>query len=381
MQGTDGVVPARKGYIREFEGLRGAMASWVVLGHAFSALPVGTDGLRGSLYNVEAVDVFIALSGFVIFSLLDRQQNTSYFQYIVARFFRIFPVYFLVLILSTICLKFDQYAIMNYPGGTETPKRLMLISVAQRNLAPHFLAHLTMLQGLIPGRFLRDSSFTLVGQAWSISVEWQFYLIAPFLFMWISTLRRWQSLVALGLVATGSMIYGHFTDSGFAGNNMGMFAIGFASYFFYRSDFSKINVNLIRIGFVAVAFFGFFVQQSHFIGLAVWLSAFYAVIAARRSGGQNLITRVFLLPPVLYVGRVSYSLYLVHMQVLFALMWFFRDISVPVQIQYVALPAVCLATAIAVSAVVHHTIEAPLHDFGRRLSKASGKRLASAPAN
>jgi peptidoglycan/LPS O-acetylase OafA/YrhL len=40
-----------------------------------------------------------------------------------------------------------------------------------------------------------------------------------------------------------------------------------------------------------------------------------------------------------------------------------------------------VAAAIAVSAVVHHTIEAPLHDLGRRLSKASGKRLASAPAN
>lgn len=366
---TQPVTTARKSYVREFEGLRGILACWVVFGHALVALPVGSSEERGSLFNVDAVDVFIILSGFVIFSLLDGGRQSTYLAYITTRFFRIFPVYFLVLIVSTLLLGFDHQTLLTAPKGTGTVMRLALVVAAQQHIAHYFMAHLTMLHGAIPERWLPHTAYTLVGQAWSISVEWQFYLIAPFLFLWCSTIARWQSMAALALVVVVGTIYGPHTSTGFAGNNMASFGVGFASYAFYRSDFTRHATTAIRIGFAAAFCLGAVVMRHHIVGFALWMAIFFAVVEARRAGGANVLTRTLLLPPVLYLGRVSYSLYMVHSQIIFFAMWFFHAAHVSVSDQYFALPAACLIVSVGVAALVHHSIEAPLHTFGKRLAE------------
>ena len=364
----------KKSYIKEFEGLRGLLACWVALGHALVALPVGASEGRGALFNVDAVDVFIILSGFVIFSLLDGDRKTSYFPYLIARFFRIFPVYFLVLIISTALLGFDRQAILTIPHGTATPIRLTLIAAAESHPVAHFIGHLTMLHGAIPEHLLPRTAFTLVGQAWSISVEWQFYLIAPFLFAWFSTIERLKSLVAVTAVAGASYVYGHFTTNGFAGNNCLLFGLGFASYYFYRSDCFNLSPGAVRVVFAAAFYFSFFLMREHIVGVTVWLAVFYAVVAARQAARGNLINRALMLPPVAYVGRISYSLYMVHMQVLYLLMEGFHLAHFPLWF----LPPTVLVVSVGVASLVHHTIEAPLHGFGKRLSMP--RRLTPAAA-
>ena len=51
-------------YVKEFEGLRGLMALWVVIGHWATSVPLSFAPLPPKLYNAYAVDVFIMLSGF-----------------------------------------------------------------------------------------------------------------------------------------------------------------------------------------------------------------------------------------------------------------------------------------------------------------------------
>ncbi|HEO1574281.1 TPA: acyltransferase [Klebsiella aerogenes] len=90
-------------YIKELEGLRGLMALWVVFGHSLAALPIINKHLPPTALNSYAVDVFIMLSGFVIFFMIDNKRQ-PYLQYIVQRFFRIFPLYILVLVISIILI-------------------------------------------------------------------------------------------------------------------------------------------------------------------------------------------------------------------------------------------------------------------------------------
>ncbi len=123
----------------------------------------------------------------------------------------------------------------------------------------------------------------------------------------------------------------------------------------------------MRIGFIIALALSVLIPQ-HQLGLAVWVITFYAVLAARRTGRRNALTAILLFPPVLYVGRISFSLYMVHMQVLFALMWLFHVAGIPVAAQYVALPFGCLLAAIGVAALVHHTLESPLHIFGKHFA-------------
>ena len=42
-------------------------------------------------------------------------------------------------------------------------------------------AHIFLLQGLIPNNVLSESEYMFLGPAWSLSLEWQFYLVAPLL--------------------------------------------------------------------------------------------------------------------------------------------------------------------------------------------------------
>ena len=149
--------------IQEFEGLRGGLAWWVVFFHL--GMMVGSDpAQRTKFENLvvlggwQGVEQFIILSGFVIAVLLDARRE-RYLVYIVRRFFRLAPVYYVLLV----------YAVaITWAQGVHIDRPLEQI-----------LVHLTMLHGLIPDEVLKGSPNAFVHPAWSISVEWQFYLIAP----------------------------------------------------------------------------------------------------------------------------------------------------------------------------------------------------------
>src|SRR5689334_15384840 len=77
------------------EGMRAYLALWVLLCHTLWFSGYTQQVLSGpAKLLVEgrcAVDVFIIISGFVIFFLLDHQRDT-WRPFIVRRFFRLFPL-------------------------------------------------------------------------------------------------------------------------------------------------------------------------------------------------------------------------------------------------------------------------------------------------
>ena len=100
-------------YFPELTGLRGLMAWWVVIGHV---LYVFSDRLGQLSHNVSPVYVFVILSGFVIMALLDNKHE-RYTSYIVRRFFRLFPVYALLLVITALTLEWQHWAIITAPFG------------------------------------------------------------------------------------------------------------------------------------------------------------------------------------------------------------------------------------------------------------------------
>src|SRR5262245_2437977 len=171
--------------IGELESLRGLMALWVFLGHVVLLSGIRDENriLRQISNAGLPVDVFIILSGFVI-TLLLLPQSLSFPHFIARRFFRLYPVYMISLALA---------AALRVLFGTGEQVRRMLpwarpeeleraadaLNSATEYFWQHVAAHATMLHGAMPHSLLPWGPSTFNNPAWSISLEWQFYLVAP----------------------------------------------------------------------------------------------------------------------------------------------------------------------------------------------------------
>jgi peptidoglycan/LPS O-acetylase OafA/YrhL len=159
------------------------------MGHWATAIPISFRPLHQDLWNVQAVGAFICLSGFVI-ALVLAEKNESYPVYILKRLMRLYPVYILVLALSIGLLPFTADTIAAAPLSATQADRLAIIASSDAHFGRDVAAHLLMLHGVVPLSFDPRAAYAFVGQAWSISLEWQFYLIAPALLSAIAVRRR-----------------------------------------------------------------------------------------------------------------------------------------------------------------------------------------------
>jgi peptidoglycan/LPS O-acetylase OafA/YrhL len=359
--------------IKEFEGLRGCLAWWVVLFHLglLAQIPEGAltkvEGMV-ALGGWQAVELFIILSGFVIALLLDVEKE-SYTVFITRRFFRLVPVYY-VLLLYGIVLAVRQ-------------------GLYGDQLRQHILAHLTLLHGLVPDEILKGSANAFCHPAWSISVEWQFYLIAPFC-LWLA---RKSAAAALGLLAVCTALWallvrlGTFPFQATVFMRPGLFGVGIASYYLYRSAMEQGELTRRFVAYLLPAggalLLLFAADPITVPGL--WIILFLTVLA-RHAGVESWPVRLgcgFLsLPFVVWLGRLSYSTYLCHVFVLGPVVGVAKEplawLGLGVRGRLVALAVLAGVPILAVSAVLHYLVEKPGMQFGRQVSALLARRPAPA---
>ncbi|MDG2531579.1 acyltransferase family protein [Caulobacter endophyticus] len=289
--------------IAGLEGLRGLMALWVIAGHL--AATFGWQlGLIGR--STLAVDVFILLSGFVITRLLDVKDE-PFGVYILRRGFRIFPLYLIALFLSALLLDVQQEAWAQVSAlSPANVSRLRLVEEAGVNLPLHLLTHIPLAQGLIPEAISPRAAFTILGQAWSISLEWQFYLVAPALLACATSSKRWwlAAIIVLALLAI-SPLFG----KAFLGAKILHFVIGGASYFLVTR-----GPSLTALGLILAAATGVIALEGKFqvVALGVWFVALTATVGRLPVIGAP-IERVLSSSLLRWLGETSYSVYLIHM--------------------------------------------------------------------
>lgn len=301
--------------IHEFEALRGLLALWVLVSHVLSR--AGLSDALGPFAIIGrpdfAVDVFIMLSGFVIFDLLDTKRE-QFSTFITRRFFRIFPIYLLALVTSYF-LAADMLAwLTSLPWQTKAlGASIEFAKASTDHLNQHLLAHLTGFHGLVPSTILPHSDMAILAQAWSISVEWQFYLIAPLLYF---SLRRQPLLLAGGVVGLMVLHSFYWLGEGFALNHANSFLVGIVSYFAYKNC-PRIEGSHIVLG-AAVGLAAAAWLTSRPVPLLVWALFMALAIHSKHTVKTNALSGLLATRPFQFLGRVSYSIYLLHMLVIFA---------------------------------------------------------------
>lgn len=346
-----------KAKIHALHGLRGLMAWWVVLGHISLAF-----GWHIPLIdqNTLAVDVFVLLSGFVIAMLIDRKAE-PYGQYLARRAFRLFPLYIVVLAVSAALLPMQIEAWAAAPTTAANVNRLKLATNGLDHLTTHLLVHIPLLQGVFPRGVGPQAAYTIVGQAWSISLEWQFYVVAPLMMWAFANRRRWPLIVA-GAAAL-LMISGHFTGA-FLGAKIIHFMIGMVTYqILKRSDPFSWAVFVIALAIAALWKGG----AMQIVPLGIWAAVIWSSAQPAHSNGHRIAAWIGR-PAMFRMGEISYSIYLVHMIPLSVFIYAFRLEGLTLLTSQITVLIATLVVTYLISVLTFRFIEQPGIALGARLT-------------
>ena len=372
--------PAR---VDELDGLRGLLALWVALSHMLAWTGHWENPLPGRLSGAwevfisagPAVDTFIILSGFAI-SFLIHKRKQSYTSFMRGRFFRIYPVYLLCLALG-IATTFLVPFILNAASWKETVyfEWIRLYSDWENSAyGSHVFWHLTLLNGVLTKGMLPGATGTLLAPAWSITLEWQYYLVAPFLARGV---RSGAGLLLIGVIAWLGHRYAapwHNTNLSFFPAQLPLFLIGIGSYHLYAklSDTPQFR-PLTSVSAIALLFTGL-LSNWHPVALAAWAVGFGCIVVRGNDPLARLlaIVRGTLLHPWLQrLGKISFPLYLIHWPVIIAILFVMLRVfpGISSHMALLVLTATALPAILITAEIIHRTIEKPGMDFGKKFDR------------
>jgi len=292
-------------------------ALWVVLFHYCWHLPaIHPDRYTGAVYKgYLAVDLFFMLSGFVIshvyHGVFARQVTARHYRdFLKARVARIYPLQLTVLLLFGATALGERAAVYAH-GGSVGPIAL----IGERSLGA-FFANLLMLQGI----WARELSWN--DPSWSISLEFLAYLLFPLLFPWL-----WRAVPAAKagiasalLVVLGWLAYSTGDDfNQWNGLDAIMrclpeFLIGALLYSAYRG---RLLGSVLRTDTALLTTMLLVGGTLHFAAPDFSVIPLFALLLMTAVANKGRLGPLLNSAPLLWLGNISYSLYLIHWFVLF----------------------------------------------------------------
>lgn len=358
--------------IGALDGLRGYMALWVFITHVttMATLQIEKHNTPGMFFaNGEfAVGVFIVLSGFVITLNLQKERNAGDFY--IRRALRLFPVYWICLVASVLALNLSIEVLHQIPWSEpRLMDRIQYLQNSKEYLVPHLFAHFFLLHGLIPEHVLPSTSYAFMGQAWSLTLEWQYYLVAPLLFWGLTRIK--SSYLAKALALFVLILVSHkFVQSSFLLTYLWLFAVGGMIAEAYQPTTGKAPSRLNL--WVTIAFIIAMVatlQGSIVISVALFGLSLWAITSPSGSIAHSLSHRVLANRIALWLGKISYGFYCSHMVAIFLSAWLLIEvIGVHERLYFIpGLMISSLAMALIFSALLSRYIEIPAIEYGRQL--------------
>lgn len=294
------------------------------------------------------VSYFFILSGFIMIVAYHKKEKIGYADYYRNRFARIYPLYVVGLL-------------------------LLWFTREEKFVFTDILLYLFGLQSWIPGK-----AMVLNFPGWSISVEFLFYLLFPFLYnylyskknksIWVITILIWITTQIFSNLYMNSGFYrGPHTESHdfityFPLLHINEFLIGNLAGLFFIKNYQQKDFDFsISLVFIAILLCLIFVPLYFHNGLMGILFIPLIILISRNNG---VLTKVFALKPLEYLGEISYAIYITHIPVLYILrklIWkkYLFDIDIMFGI-YMVFLLLC-------SALFYQIIESPAREFLRKI--------------
>jgi len=290
-------------YRADIDGLRAIAVMSVILNHAGISLFSG--GYIG-------VDIFFVISGYLITTILIREIDTHEFS--IARFYerrirRIYPALFTTLFFTLIAASI----LYNAQSFMAFSKSMVATTFFFSNI--HFWTEV--------GYFDGEAQLKPLLHTWSLAVEEQYYIFFPLLVMLIGRYFRSKMshiLTGIALLSFSWNIYElqHDPSGAFYFAHLRAWELLIGSVL----ALNPISINakpvirtilsLVGLGMITAPIF-LYSENTVFPGFAAAIPAFgTAFIIYSGIKSPTFINKLLSLPPFVFVGQISYSLYLWH---------------------------------------------------------------------
>lgn len=173
------------------------------------------------------VDCFMMLSGYVM-TQLSLSKETSYGKYIFRRFMRLMPVFAVCFLFSLLIHPLMAGHTLEYTAIWDSENKFYWW---------HILFHSVLLHGVVPHTIVPYSKFAFLVPAWSISLEWQFYLVLPFILMFLKKFKvlGFLFLSILCKVFLFHRIIEQYFDESFLLVKLPFFLVGIALFILFNA--------------------------------------------------------------------------------------------------------------------------------------------------
>jgi peptidoglycan/LPS O-acetylase OafA/YrhL len=300
--GTSGAGTGPAGRVPQLDTVRACAALYVALHHAtfylagtYALPPLLLAAFRPFRFSELGVDVFIVLSGYCL-TISRRSAGASFGNFMLLRARRILPAYYATYVLALSLLAIAPGAFRELSTGD---------AFSPRSLVSHLL---------LIHNWWHDTSNAVDFPMWSIATEWQFYGLLPLVL--VPAGRRWGTL---GLLLAGAAIalgvQSLFPSYAGCPELLVSFCLGVWAAGAKRSRAVAAWGIAGVLGAAAAvtqreAAFGGVTAQDPLFAVPAGLAVAVLLVYLTGSGLRNR--------PLEFVGRVSYSLYLLHAIVLVA---------------------------------------------------------------
>ncbi len=364
--------------VTEYDGMRGLLAWWVVAYHilcnsGYSESSELNIVFRFLQHGGWPVDVFIILSGFAIVYLLEHRRE-RYKVFILRRFFRLFPVYILCFTLAVIISGMVVENLQSLAWSSDS--YIARLKQEQEYIWQHISAHALMFHGILPNEVLPNSTNAFLAPAWSTSLEWQFYLVAPLAFLFLKRSPVYFLIIAGCATLLGKCVHivGHYPNPGFLPLRVELFWVGGISFYLLRFVLNHEDVLYSMKSYLVITTVILVVVFTRSIPLLVWSVIFGIVLIKYNDASDkttSAITKILNFKYLQKLGHISYSTYLSHLPIIYICQWLilkiFPEISKKGMLIILSLSTV--PTVIIVSLLLFRTIEEPSINLGTRLAK------------
>ena len=334
-------------------GLRAIAATMVVVIHSGAFMGWGPLGSAITGAGKYGVDIFFVISGFTIAKTFTESSN--YRSYLIRRLMRILPLYYLLI----------TFTLFITAIGLIAPSYWMLRFGAEADLY-NWIFHLSLLS-----YFDYRVANSILGVEWSIPIEIFWYVTLPAMLFISRTLKG--TIAAIVALVILSAIFSYISKK-YLGTSLPikwtpvsyghLFFLGAWSYYFRSralESYKKHAKTFISVAVVTVPISIFFEFDGRGELLALSTAILIAFLQPNKFG---MLCQALTARPMLFLGSISYSIYLIHPLVIKALL----GVGIISETSSLSGFVLIYCITVTISSITYVLIEKTTNKLGRNLS-------------